>query len=225
MIVGFLRALILYLTVIFSVRLMGKRQIGELQPSELVVTILISNITTLPLENQEFPLLPGLVTVLTIVCAEVLLSYASLHNKRLRRLISGSPQLVIRNGEIDQQAMANLRFSLDDLMTALRTGGTFDVTEVQSAIVETNGTVSVYLKPEFRPVTCGDMECVGEDTNPPEVLVADGRVSREGMAAAGFSDSMLEKLLKKKKMTVADIFLLTVDGNGVKCLVRKDGMR
>lgn len=222
MLVGFLRALILYPVVIFAVRLMGKRQIGELQPSELVVTILISNITTLPLENQEIPLLLGLMTVLTIVCFEVLLSYGTLRWKRLRRIITGSPQTVIQNGKINQQAMADLRFSLEDLMTALRSGGTFDIAEVQYAVVETNGAVSIYPKPQYQPVTCGDLHCGGSGGDPPEVLIADGCISQEGMRAAGFSEQMLSALLKRKHLAAKDIFLLTVDADGVKCLVKKE---
>lgn len=222
MVVSFVRALILYPVVIFAVRLMGKRQIGELQPSELVVTILISNIATLPLENQELPLLLGLVTVLTLVSFEVLMSYAALRCKRLRRLVSGSPQILIRNGTIDQQAMAELRFSLDDLMTALRSGGTFDLSEVQMAIVETNGTVSIYKKPQFQPVTCDDMHVKGGSANPPEVLVADGCMSQEGMAAAGYSQEKLSVLLRKKKVQLSEVFLLTVDENGVPNLIRKE---
>ncbi len=222
MAVGFLRALILYPLVIFAVRLMGKRQIGELQPSELVVTIIISNIATLPLENQELPLLLGLVPVLTIVCLEVLMSYASLHCKPLRRLVTGSPQIVIRSGKIDQRALQALRFSLDDLMTALRTSGTFDLNEVQLAIVETNGTVSIYPKPAFQPVTCGDLHCGGGNANPPEVLVADGRISHEGMKATGFTREKLTNLLMKHKISVKDVFLLTVNEQGISSLIRKE---
>ena len=116
-----IRALIVYIIVIFSVRLMGKRQLGELQPSELVITILVSNIATLSLEDTEIPLLRGILPILALVCFEVVMSWCSLKSVRLRRMISGSPKIIIRNGEIDQEMLHALRFSVDDLMSTLRT--------------------------------------------------------------------------------------------------------
>lgn len=218
-----LRAAVLYPVVIFAVRLMGKRQIGELQPAELVITILISNMATLPLEDQNLPLLMGVVPVLVLVSFEVLMSWASLRWRGLRRLISGSPKIIIRDGRIDQQVMKSLRFSLDDLMTALRTGGVFDVTEVQLAVVETNGTVSIYQKTEYQPAEKGDLQKGIQPDRPPEVLIADGCISPEGMAAAGFTRQKLAVILKKHHVEAAEVFLLTVKENGVHCLVKKEG--
>lgn len=225
MIVSFLRALILYPVVIFAVRLMGKRQIGELQPTELVVTILISNIATLPLENQELPLLHGLITVLSLVCFEVLMSFWTLRSRKMRRLVSGKPQIIIRDGKILQSAMAELRLSLEDLMTALRGNQIFDVSQVQFAIVETNGSVSVFPKQAYQPVTCGDLQISGSTVNPPEILIADGCISREGMRAAGYPREKLKNLLKKKQLKPSDVFLLTVSENGIEQLIRKERAR
>lgn len=218
-----LRATVLYPVVIFAVRLMGKRQIGELQPAELVITILISNMATLPLEDQNLPLLMGVVPVLVLVSYEVLMSWASLRWRGLRRLISGSPKIIIRDGEIDQQVMKSLRFSLDDLMTALRTGGVFDVTEVQLAVVETNGTVSVYQKTEYQPAAKGDLKTGLQAQRPPEVLIADGCISPEGMAAAGYTRPKLAALLKNHRTEAHEVFLLTVNEQGLHCLVKKEG--
>ena len=156
----FIRALIVYIVVIFSVRLMGKRQLGELQPSELVITILVSNIATLSLEDTEIPLLRGILPILALVCFEVIVSWGSLKSVKLRRLISGSPKIIIREGEIDQEMLHALRFSVDDLMSTLRTSGVFSVDEVQFAIVETNGSVSVYQKSEEQPATKKDVHTV-----------------------------------------------------------------
>ena len=222
MLVCFLRVWILYPLVIFAVRLMGKRQIGELQPTELVVTILISNLATLPLENQDLPLLTGIVPVLTVVCFEVMLSWGSLRWKGLRRLLSGSPQIIIRDGKLDQQAMRRLRFSLDDLMAALRAKDVFDLTQVQFAIVETDGSVSVYPKADCQPVVCSDLGLVGASSNPPEVLIADGSISREGMASAGLCSEQLDAMLAKEQLSASEIFLLTVDAQGLHCCIRKE---
>ncbi len=222
MLVCFLRVWILYPLVIFAVRLMGKRQIGELQPTELVVTILISNLATLPLENQDLPLLTGIVPVLTVVCFEVMLSWGSLRWKGLRRLLSGSPQIIIRDGKLDQQAMRRLRFSLDDLMAALRAKDVFDLTQVQFAIVETDGSVSVYPKADCQPVVCSDLGLAGASSNPPEVLIADGSISREGMASAGLCSEQLDAMLAKEQLSASEIFLLTVDAQGLHCCIRKE---
>lgn len=218
-----LRAAVLYFLVIFAVRLMGKRQIGELQPAELVVTILISNIATLPVEDQNLPLLMGVVPVLVLVSFEVIVSWASLRWRRLRRLISGSPKIIISNGTVDQQVMKTLRFSLDDLMTALRSGGVFDINEVQMAVVETNGSVSVYQKTPYQPAAKGDLKDNLQAKRPPEVLIADGVISPEGMAAAGYTKHRLAAMLQKQKVAAEEVFLLTVDEQGLHCLMKKEG--
>lgn len=222
MLSSFLRVLILYPIVVFGVRLMGKRQIGELQPTELVVTILISNIATLPLEERDLPLLMGIVPMLSLIAFEVLLSWGVLHSRALRRLLSGSPQIIIRDGEIDRNKMEELRFTLDDLMTALRGNGIFDVSEVQLAVVETNGSVSAYQKATARPVTCGDLRLSVQSENPPDVLIADGCISREGMQAAGLTEQKLRHMLQAQKLRPEQIFLLTADSGGIKTLVRKE---
>lgn len=219
---GALRAAVLYPLVIFAVRFMGKRQIGELQPTELVITILVSNIATLPVEDQNLPLLMGILPVLVLICFEVLMSGAALRWRPLRRLVSGSPIIIIRNGTIDQQVMRALRFSLDDLMTALRSGGVFDLTEVQMAVVETNGTVSIYQKTEYQSVAKGDLSKEFTEDSPPEVLIADGNISPEGLQAAGYTQKDLQKLLKKHQVEAEQVFLLTVKQNGLHCLVRKE---
>ena len=158
MLVTFIRTLILYVVIVFGVRLMGKRQLGELQPSELVVTILISNIATLPIEEAETPLFSGLLPILSLVTFEVIISAVNLRCRWLRRVFSGSPVVVIRNGEIDQKRLAELRFSVDDLMAQLRSNQIFAVDEVDFAVVETTGKLSVYQKYAARTLTPKTME-------------------------------------------------------------------
>lgn len=222
MAIGFLRALILYMIVIFSVRLMGKRQIGELQPSELVITILVSNIATLPLEDFSIPLMMGIVPILSLVCFEVLMSWGTLKWRRLRRIVSGSPKIIVRDGKIDQHVLRELRFSLDDLMTSLRGSGVFDVAEVQFAIVETTGSISVYPKFYARPMTNEDAGKHGTDENPPDVIITDGVVIEHGLNAAGLSERWLERLLQKKQLRVQDVFLLTARSTSDYHLIRKE---
>ena len=206
MLVSLLRMLVLYPIVIFGIRLMGKRQIGELQPAELVITILISNIATLPIEDPDLPLLIGICPMLLLISAEVLLSFCALKSRGLRRLLCGSPQIIVREGVIDQAVMHSLRFSLDDLLSALRAGGIFDLSEVRLAIVETNGKVSVCTQPE----------------RPPEVLIADGTLSEAGLQAAGMTRQQLGSMLKPAGLLPEQVFLLTADANGIVTLQKKE---
>ena len=222
MLTVFWRVLILYPLVICGIRLMGKRQIGEMQPNELVITILISNIATLPLEDQNLPLLMSVSPMLLLICFEVLLSWGVLKQRGLRHLVAGGPQVIIRSGKIDRKIMEELRFSLDDLMTALRTNGVFDLREVQLAVVETNGNVSVYQKAEARPVNCGDLKIPVQPADPPEVLIADGCISKEGLTASPFTEKKLLQILRQKKLRPEDVFLLTADASGICTLIPKE---
>ena len=203
-----IRTLILYALVIFAVRLMGKRQIGELQPSELVVTLLISNIATLSLEDTDIPLLQGILPVLALVCFEVLSSWGSLRFPSFRRLVSGSPQVIIRNGVIDQDMLRKLRFSPDDLLASLRTAGVFSVDEVQFAVAETNGTVSVLQKSD-----------AAED--PPRTVIADGMLREQALQEAGLDRSWIERTLRRKGLRIGEIFLMTADGQKHCTVIRK----
>ena len=222
----FIRALIVYIVVIFSVRLMGNRQLGELQPSELVITILVSNIATLSLEDTEIPLLRGILPILALVCFEVIVSWGSLKSVKLRRLISGSPKIIIREGEIDQEMLHALRFSVDDLMSTLRTSGVFSVDEVQFAIVETNGSVSVYQKSEEQPATKKDVHTVQRDLDPPQIIIADGQLREKALEAIGQDEKWLRAVLRSKDMELEEVFLLTAD-KACSCHVvrRRNGRR
>ncbi len=217
----FIRALILYIIVIFSVRLMGKRQIGELQPSELVITILVSNIATLPLEDLNIPLVMGILPILSLVCFEVIMSWLSLKSKCLRHAVSGSPKVIIRDGVLDQKVMEDLRFSVDDLMTALRGNSVFDIADVQFAIVETNGSVSVYEKYAQRNVKNTDLNLTGTSMDPPVIIVSDGKLITQGLNETGLKKQWVYDLIERKHMELSDIFLLTADKNGTYNLIKR----
>ncbi len=217
----FIRAIILYIIVIFSIRLMGKRQIGELQPSELVITILVSNIATLPLEDLNIPLIMGIIPILSLVCFEVIMSWITLKSRKIRHIVSGYPKVIIKDGIVDQKVMNDLRFSVDDLMTALRGNNIFDIKEVQFAVVETNGNVSVYQKYEYRNVTNADMAFERKSLNPPEIIVSDGKLVKKGLEATGLGMSWLRSLTERKHITTDDIFLLTADSSGSYNLIKR----
>lgn len=224
MTVVFIRAVILYCVLIFSVRLMGKRQIGELQPSELAITILISNIATLPVEDTGIPLLTGLLPVLTLVCLDVLMSWVSLKSRKMRGIISGEPVIVISNGKIDQKKLYELRFTTDDLMEAIRAQGIFDIEEVQFAVVETTGKVNVFPKFRYRNVTNDDIAIKGISSDPPSVVVQDGQVMGSSLKRLGLGEEWLKKILSENGTDPSDIFMMTAQSAGNYRIIRKDTM-
>ncbi len=223
MLIVFLRAIILYAFVVFAVRLMGKRQIGELQPSELVITILVSNIATLPIEDTSIPMVLGILPILILVCLDVIMSGATLRFRKLRSIISGNPKIIIREGVLDQRQMKLLRFSIDDILEALHQYGIFDISEVQFAIVETTGKISVYQKPEFRPVINSDAGIKLKAQDPPAIIVNDGCLIEDALTAMNISRSWVDNLLRKKGLEMREVFLLTVDGDMTYNLIKKEG--
>jgi uncharacterized membrane protein YcaP (DUF421 family) len=218
------RTLVLYLVIVAGLRLMGKRQLGELQPSELVVTILISNLATLPIEETSVPLLGGVGPILLLVCFEVVVSWISLKSRRARRLISGQPVTVIQNGKVLESRLRDLRFSLDDLMEELRQNGIFDLREVEYAVVETNGKLSVYPNFGARPITPDmlGMERPRSDCPPPVVVISDGELLSQSLNSCGLTPAQLEKRLKKHQIGVEEVFLMVCDRGGGYFLLPKE---
>ena len=190
MLVVFFRAVILYILVTLCLRLMGKRQLGELQPAEFVITILISNIASLPIEDTNIPMVLGLIPVFVLVAFEVIVSTLSLSSKRFRSIMSGKPVIVIYNGQIDQEKLKQLRFSIDDLMESLQQQGVFRVQDVWYAIVETTGKVSVMQRFEARTVTPADLSLSGghpsgrHEDRAPAVFPQAGRRKHPPLAGA-----------------------------------------
>jgi uncharacterized membrane protein YcaP (DUF421 family) len=204
-----IRTIILYVLVIFAVRLMGKKQLGELQPSDLVTTILISNIATLALEDTDLPMLAGIIPIIAIVCVDILVTVLSLKNDRIRRAVTGNPRVVIKDGVIDQKEMKNLRYTIQDLLEAMRDANIFDISAVQYAIVETTGKINFFEKAPENPA------------NPPILAVSDGIPDNHAMNQAGLSEKWLKKILSEKNIPLSKVFLLTADENGNYYLVEK----
>ncbi len=213
MLIIFLRSILLYILIIFSVRLMGKRQIGELQPSELVITMMVSNMAVLPIEDISIPMLVGAVPILTLVCFEIILSNLSLKSKGVRKILSGSPIVIIENGEILQKAMHKLRLSIDDLMEGLRGNEVFDIKEVEYAIVETNGKISVLKKFHAQTATAKMLNISGEQSSPPIVIISDGKIIKENLKSYHFTQEWVHSQLQKKGWQIEDIFVMTADAD------------
>ena len=224
MLIVFIRVLIIYLLIIFSLRLMGKRQLGQLQPSELVVTILVSNIATMCIEDTNVPFLSGIIPILSLVSFDVIMSAISLKSKKARRIISGSPRVIIHDGKLDQAQMHELRFTLDDVMSQLRTKNIFDIRDVSFAIVETTGTMSVFQKADAQTITPKmlGMQMPEADNSPPTVLVSDGAVIDSGLKYCNLRPEWLTKTVSEHGLSLKDVFLMTCNRQADYLIVKKE---
>lgn len=216
------RTLIIYVLIIFAMRLMGKKQLGELQPSELVSTILISNLASISIESPELPLAGSIVPVFMIVALEIFLSALSVKSHRAARVISGSPRVVMRDGVIEQQTLLELRFTVDDLLEALRSKDVFELSDVMLAIVETNGSVSVMRK-FARETPCNEALHIPPPraAQPSMPLIIDGEVNRENMRFYDVTEIFLEKILLREKCKKKDVLLLLCNDAHETRLIKK----
>lgn len=225
MAVVLIRACILYIVITFSLRLMGKRQLGELQPSELVVTILISNIAAIPVEDSSVPMIMGIVPILTLVCLDVIVSQIMLKSAKFRKLMIGSPRIIVSEGVILQKEMRKLRYTVDDLVEAMREQQIFDITQVHYAIVETTGKINFLLKKDFQPAEKQDVSAGGSTDNPPAVIIRDGVEDKEQLGILGLGQGWLSKQLREHNVSVSEVFLMTADKNGCSTIIkRQEGM-
>ena len=205
-----MRSALLYLFVIIGLRLMGKRQIGEMQPGELVVTLLISEMAAIPLQDISQPVLLGISSIATLVFLEVILSAVILKFPRLHRIISGSSRIIIKNGVLNQKELKSLRITISDLVELLRDRDVYDISTVAYAIMETNGSLNVLLKGTEQPATKGDFGKKGSAALPLPVI-SDGVIMKDAMKELGISRKALDNILRENKLSVSDVFLLQSD--------------
>lgn len=212
MIIIVIRTLILYAAVIFSLRIMGKRQIGELQPSELVAAIMISDLATVPMESVDIPLLSGIIPVFTLIIAEVATSYISLKSRTMRKFITGEPSVVIYNGKINEHELERLRFNLGDLLEELRLCGCCDISDVAVAVIETSGKLSVIPRESARPVTVEDMKLKSaRKSELPCAVIEDGMLNNAELERSGMSRDELMTLIRKYGAErIKDVFFASV---------------
>lgn len=220
--ISFIRTILLYTIVVAAVRVMGKREIGELQPSELVVAILISELAAIPMQETGIPLTSGVIPILTLISCEIILSSITLLSTKARRLISGRPSVLIINGRIDQGEMRKLRFTIDDLMEELRISGYMNVTEVAFAVLETNGKLSVFPTCPNKPVTAGMMNLNCPDGGLPVTLISDGTVYVNALNSTGKNMTWLLNQLSSQNLTPQNVFLMTVDSLDTTMVIPKE---
>lgn len=222
MFITLIRTSVLYIFVIAIMRMMGKRQIGELQPTELVVTLLLSEIIAIPMQDNDISLVSAIVPVLVLVGFEILISVISLKSVKIRSLMQGNSIIIIRDGKLDLKKIKELRFTIDDILEALRQKDIFDISKVQYAVVETNGTISVMLKPEYEPVTREDLKLEFEDSGMPCAVIVDGRIIKTDFDCCNMTMEKLKKIIKKDKINVDNTLLMTIDKKGNKTIIGKD---
>lgn len=217
-----LRAVIIYIFITVSVRIMGKRQVGELNPQELVITILISAVATVPLENNGMPLANSLIPIAIFISFEIINSTLSMKSIKFRSLIKGKPRFIIKDGIIQQKELTKLRFTTDDLTDAVRQAGVFDISQVANAIVETNGVVSVQKKSEYAPLTPGDMGIKTSQAEVPITVVIDGKTVTDCFGNVNIGENEIKLLAVSNNEQVENILVMTVKSDGTTYIVKKD---
>ena len=211
MILSYVRTIILYLILIFCVRLMGKRQIGQMEASEFVVTMLVANLAAIPMQDGGIPLYSGLVPILTVLGAELVLSSMSLRSVHLRKLLCGKPVILIENGRILQENLRATRVTLDELTGHLREKDVLDIQTVQYAILETNGNLSVFPYPAEKPAAAKEVGIHPKEQYLPVTIIEDGYLFRENLDYAGKDEAWGRQVLGEYRASIPGTWLLTVD--------------
>ena len=222
MILSYTRTIILYLVLILAIRLMGKRQIGQMEPAEFVVTMLVANLASIPMQDGGIPLFSGVVPIFTVLGVELVLSALSLKSSKVRKLLCGKPVILIENGNILQQNLRKTRITLDELSGHLREKDVLDIQAVQFAILETNGNLSVFPYPKERPASARDAGIKARQQFLPYTIISDGELMEENLRKAKKDSTWLRQVLEEKDATVADTWLLTVDKSNRVVFLRKE---
>ena len=219
----FIRTLIVYTALLVFLRLLGKRQLGEMELSEFIVASLIADLAANPLQDIGMPLLNGLIPIVTLFCCELLISALTLRSIRLRAFLFGKPSLLIDHGKIVQKEMGRNRFTLDELMQELRSLGVRDIAAVEYAFLETNGKLSVLQYASQSPPSADDLHLSVVNCGFPRILISDGRLIRENLQKSGYEEKWLMKQIKPYGGNIADIFLMTVDdASRVYCVAKEN---
>lgn len=212
--VSFVRTVILYLVLTAGMRLLGKRQIGQLEPSEFVVSMLIADLAAVPMQNTGIPLMSGLVPMVTVLGLGLVFSGLTMLSVPLRNLLCGRPIILIDNGKLDQRNLRLTRITLDELTGHLRQKDVLDIATVQYAILETDGSLSVFPYPKDLPATAADAGIHPQKQYLPVTVIEDGYLCAESLEKVGKDEGWLRRVLEEKETSLSGTFLLTVDSRG-----------
>ena len=222
MIISYIRTVLLYLVLIAVIRTMGKRQVGQMEPSEFVVTMLVANLASIPMQDSGIPLISGMVPILTVLGLELVLSWLTMRSVFFRKLFCGKPVILIDNGKVLQESLRRTRVTLDELTGHLREKDVLDITKVQYAILETNGNLSVFPYPKNCPASAEDAGIGVQDQLLPMTIIEDGHIFLENLGKSNKDKKWLEKVLEKNKAAPQEVLLLTVDKAENVTLIRKE---
>ncbi|MBE7077009.1 MAG: DUF421 domain-containing protein [Clostridiales bacterium] len=214
MFIVFLRVLIIYVTVLVFLRMMGKRQIGEMQPYEVVITLIIADLATLPMSDTNIPLLNGILPLAILVLIHYVITLLTRKSIKIRRIMSGRPVIIISPNGIEYSALKQLNMNIDDLLEMVRQSGYYSFDQILYAIIETNGKISVIPTSACAPATAED---VGKNNPPaelPRIIIADGKILKEQMKISGLDNKKLNKILKYYKIQIKDLIILSLDNSG-----------
>jgi len=210
------RAIIIYLVVLFLYRLMGKRQLGQMQPFELVLTLIIADLATIPMAEVSVPVLHGIIPLLTLVLLHFILTFLSSISNKFATFLSGKPVIVINPEGLDYKALKNLNLSVDDVFEAIRGCGFFSIEQIQYAIMETNGKMSVLPKSQFAPVTVQDMKLKIDKSVIPINIINEGKIVKDNLEVAKIDETIVKDVLQKANVKkVKDVLIMTIDKNGM----------
>ena len=223
MISTYCRTIVLYLILILVIRLLGKRQIGQLEPSELVVTMLLADLASIPMQDGGIPLYSGVLPIFTVLALELILSVLSVKSLGLRKLLCGKPVILIENGKVLQSSLKKTRLSLDELTGHLRQKDVLDLSQVQYAILETNGSLSVFPYPKYRPASAMDAGIPASKQYMPVTIVSDGCLLWENLELAQKDAAWVQRVLLSRNATLEQTWLLTVDKSDRVLWLAKEG--
>ena len=224
MFVVLIRTIALYLFIIVGIRLLGKHQIGQLEPSELVLTLIIADLASVPMQDNGIPLLSGLIPIVVLLALSSILSALCTKSIRFRALLCGRPSVVVENGQVVQEELKKNRLTLDELMEELRIQGYAEFKSIKFALLETNGQLSVLPYAADKPATAGQMGVATQEAGLPVVLISDGRLLEHNLRGAGYEHNWLEKQLAAHGLTShRQAFLLSVDETGNTYCIPKKG--
>ena len=214
MLINFVRAIMVYILVLIVMRLMGKREIGQLQPFELVISIMIADLASIPMTDPGVPIFNGLVPILGLLAMHLLITVLNIKSVNLRKITCGKPTILVYRGKIDEEALKKERFTISELQERLRGKDVFNLGDVEFAILETNGEVSVITKPNKRNLTPEDMNIEADYEGLPYDLIVDGKIMYENLNKIGKDKRWLLKQIEKFKCMPDDVLIATMDGKG-----------
>lgn len=210
-----IRTAILYFLVIISMRLMGKKQIGELQPFELAITIMISELASFPMQDTRIPIIHGVIAIITLLLIQTILSALELKSQKVRLLLNGKPSILINNGKIDIKELRRQQFNINDLMEELRLQGYFNLDDIHFAILETSGQLSIIPKTDLAPATKGDLKVPFKQDTIPITLILDGSINHDNLKILNKDENWLNEKLKRFNINSSkEVFIALIDSQG-----------